>query len=499
MPVDSPKVGILSFTDPRETAAFFSEREDYIQERHRKLRSYLEENGIEVADPLSEMRTAGGKYFGLRKMGEVEEAVRRLRSEQIEALVIGCWHWTEPMLPLYAVRELNLPVCLFTENDPTWAGATNISAVGASLWEAAANRHAVTHERILADRSALVKWVRGVTAIERLRRSSLLLWGGSYCLRMEHLQDDIPKLKSFLVGDILSEGQYILIRRAEKMPRSRVNGFLAWLNDNGVQISYDETMLTEPILRRQIALYLAARDRLQELGEERIVGVSVRCQPELSEEYGVTACLLPSFLPFGEDSEGRRPVVSAVCEGDIKGLLTCALLASISAGMPALFGDLKYVGKDYLIISNCGGSSVYYAGNSNRASEVLPYVRIEGQCQGAAGGSVGYDGQPGPLTVARLLRIRGRYFLQMGLGESLEITSQIRERIKWGQMWPHIAINLGVDPAKLTRVAGSNHYSAIPGNFTAELRYAAREAGIPVVPIDSDEGLEDFYHRVAEL
>ncbi|RKY64567.1 MAG: fucose isomerase, partial [Candidatus Latescibacterota bacterium] len=102
MPVDSPKVGILSFTDPRETAAFFSEREGYIQQRHRKLATYLEENGIEVADPLSEMRTAGGKYFGLRKMGEVEEAVRRLRSEGIEALIIGCWHWTEPMLPLYA-------------------------------------------------------------------------------------------------------------------------------------------------------------------------------------------------------------------------------------------------------------------------------------------------------------------------------------------------------------------------------------------------------------
>ncbi len=499
MPVESPKVGILSFTEPRETTAFVSQRENYIQDRHRELRSYLERNRVSVVDPLSEMRSAGDKYFGLRKMAEVEEAVRRLRSEGIEALVIGCWHWTEPMLPLYATRELNLPVSLFTEDDPTWAGATNISATGASLWEEAPNRHALTHERILADKSTLVKWVRGVTALERLKRSSLLLWGGTYCLRMEHLQDDIPRLKSFLVGDILTEGQYILIRRAEKMPPSRINAFLTWLNENRVQISYDETMLSEQLLRRQIALYLAARDRLQELGEERIVGVSVRCQPELSEEYGVTACLLPSFLPFGEDNEGERRIVSAVCEGDIKGLLTSALLANLSAGVPALFGDLKYVGKDYLIISNCGGSSVYYARNSNQASKVLPYVRIKGQCQGAAGGAVGYDGQPGPLTVARLIRIRGQYFFQMGLGESLEITSQIRERIKWGRMWPHIAISLGVDPAKLTRVAGSNHYSAIPGDFTAELRYAAREAGIPVVPIDSDEGLEDFYQRVAEL
>ena len=58
-------------------------------------------------------------------------------------------------------------------------------------------------------------------------------------------------------------------------------------------------MLTPCSLRRQIALYLAARQRLAELGEHDIVGVSVKCQNELSEDWGCTGCFLPAFLCLG--------------------------------------------------------------------------------------------------------------------------------------------------------------------------------------------------------
>ena len=499
MDIEKPRVGILSFTDPRETAALAQERERYIEARHRELRDYLQKNGVNVIDPLAEMRKGWKIWFGIRKSAEVNECVQRLKAEGADALIIGCWHWTEPMLPILSSRSLNLPLCLFTEDDPNWAGATCITATGASIWETSPNPHAVTHERILGDRTRLLKWVRGVTALERLKRSSLLLWGGTYCLRMEHLQDDIPHLKSFLIGDILSEGQYILVKRAEEIARARVDTFLGWLTQNNTKIVYDGAMLTEEVLRRQIALYLAARDRLEELSEEDIAGVSVRCQPELSEEYGVTGCLLPSLLPFREDAEGLRRIVPTVCEGDIKGLITCVLLARIVPEIPPLFGDLKYAGKDYLIISNCGGSSIYYAGNTNNASEALSRVTISGQCQGASGGAVGYDGGPGELTIARLIRIKGRYLMQLGLGRSLSITPEIKKSIKWGQMWPHVALDLGVDPARWIRAAGSNHYCAIPDNFTDEVSYACREAGIPLVRIDSDQSLDGFQEQLVDL
>ena len=472
------KIGIVSFTDPRPTA-FAEERENYIREHHNQLKKFLIEKGFSVVDPMEEVK-GNSEFFGIRSTEEMEKAGEILKRDSADCLILGLWHWTEPQLPLNLVRSLNLPTLLFAEADPTWAGSVCVSAVGASLWEAGIS---LTHHRVLGDKEEVAKWARGVLALQRLRKSSLLLWGGSYCLRMEHLQDDIPYLKSFLVGDILSEDQYILIKKAEDIERNnpqRKERFINWLEENGAKIKYDGHMLTPEILGKQIALYLASRDRLEELKGERIVGVSIKCQPELSEVYGVDACSIPAFLPFGEDSEGERTPIATVCEGDIKGLLTCALLEGLQPGTPALFGDLKYISDDYIIISNCGASSIFYASHSNRAKDTLPHLTIAPQCQGKAGGAFGYDGKEGILTVARLTRIDREYVMQMGRGRALPMREEIKKNILWGNTWPHIAIDLGVSRKRLVQIVGANHLCALLGDFIDELKFACREAGIEV-------------------
>ena len=487
-------VAVVSFTDPRRTE-FEGQREQYLRERHQALTQALTDAGLAVFDPMAQAKDPADPAFGLRTNAEVMAAAALVKGARADCLVFGCWHWTEPMLPMALVRETDLPVLLFTEDDPAWAGSVCISAVGASLWEVGLNHHAASHARSLGDYRKVIRWAHGVGAIMRLRRQSLLLWGGSYCLRMEHLQDDIPMLKARFVGDIINEGEYALIKRAEQILASqpaRVADFITWLENGGAKIVYDSRMLTEQSLRRQAALYLAARDRLHQLAGEEIAGVSVHCQPELSVDYGVTACLLPAFLPFGQDSQGRQPVVPTVCEGDIKGLVTCCLLHGISAEAPPLFGDLKYLGNDYLIISNCGASSVWYAANSDQPAQVLPRLTLAGQCQGESGGAVGYQGQPGPVTLARLVRIKGQYLMQLGAGRSLEITSHVTRNILWGKMWPHVAISLDVPRSLLVEAVASNHYSAIPGDYTAEVEYACREAAIPVLRLDSEEALAAF-------
>ncbi len=472
------KVGIVSFTDPRPTA-YAEERENYIREHHNSLKHYLIDKGFEVVDPMKEIKGEGG-LFGLRTTQEVESAGQILKRDSADCLVLGLWHWTEPQLPLSLVRSTGLPVLLFAEADPTWAGSVCVSAVGASLWEAGIS---LNHHRVLGDKEEVVRWARGVLSLQRLRKSSLLLWGGSYCLRMEHLQDDIPYLKTFLVGDILSEDQYMLIKRAEEIEDTnpgRIDNFLRWLEENGTRIEYDGKMLTPQILRKQIALYLASKDRLEELKEENIIGVSIKCQPELSEEYGVDACSLPAFLPFGEDSEGKRMPIATVCEGDIKGLLTCALLEGLQPSTPALFGDLKFISDEYIIISNCGASSLFYASFSNSAKDTLPYLTIAPQCQGRGGGAFGYDGKEGILTVARLTRIDGEYVMQLGIGKALPMGEEIKKNILWGNTWPHIAIDLGINRKKLIQMVGANHLCALKGDFLAEMKFACEEAGIKV-------------------
>lgn len=376
------RIGIVSFTDPRSAAAHVDEREQNIRLRHHELATFLAANGVSVVDPLSSIKSKKARIYGIATNTEVEKCARILSANRASGLIVGCWHWTEPQLVCSLVRQLAIPVMLYTADDPEWAGAVHISATGAALWEMAPNHYALHHERTIGAMEQMLPWIKAVCALDEMRASTLLLWGGSYCLRMNHLRDDEEKLKTFIIGDIVEESEYLLIRRAEnilKKSNDRIVRFRRWLQKGGAKLVYDPVMLIEESFQRQIALYLAARDRLKELQRENIAGVSIRCQPELSEECGITACLLPSFLPFGRDSEGIQNILPTVCEGDIKGLLTVTMLHKVS-GAPPLFGDLKYIGDGKIIISNCGGSSAYYAAPGESTTKVLSRLTFAGQC-----------------------------------------------------------------------------------------------------------------------
>ena len=207
-----PKVGIISFTDPRSTT-FSEEREAFIRESHGELRAFFESSGFDVVDAMDGLRGPDDVIFGIGSMAEVKQAAEILKHGNADCLVMGLWHWTEPELALRIARMCDLPVALYTADDPKWAGAVCISAVGSSMWEIDKPffRH---HFRARGDKNPLIQWARAQSAANRLLAGTLLMWGGSYCLRMEHLRDDYSALKSYFIGDVITEDQFMLIRRA---------------------------------------------------------------------------------------------------------------------------------------------------------------------------------------------------------------------------------------------------------------------------------------------
>ncbi|HJN13979.1 MAG TPA: fucose isomerase [Armatimonadota bacterium] len=502
--MSQPIVGLVSVTDPRPTA-LAREREEYYETQHNALKAHLEAQGMKVLDPGAELREGWTDIFGMRSIGEIQHCVKRLQAEGAEALIVGVWHWTEPGLTTPLVIDTGVPACLFIERSTGWAGSCAQASSGASLLEQGYSDVALRHERIRGSYDEVTAWAKGACAHSRLRKQAVLLWGASYSLAMEHLRDDPAALKCKVIGDVLEEGQYYLIKRAEQMVAGndpKIDEFITWLQDNGAQITFDDpgadrVMLTPDSIRRQIALYLAARQRLGELGDWDIVGVSVKCQNELSEDWGCTGCFLPGFLPFPVDAQGPQRVISTTCEGDLKTLLTCCMFHAIEPDVPALFGDFKHAGDEYFLISNCGAASVYYAANSNDPAKALPGVRIEGQCHCASGGAVGWDGLPGPYTVGRLIRIKGEYYMQLGLAEAQEVTDEVKANAIFGPMWPHHALSMPTDPDRLIKVLGGNHFAGMPGDVTAEMSFACRQAGIPVVRLDNPAEVDAFYQKIA--
>jgi L-fucose isomerase-like protein len=106
------------------------------------------------------------------------------------------------------------------------------------------------------------------------------------------------------------------------------------------------------------------------------------------------------------------------------------------------------------------------------------------------------------ITVARLTRIKGRYYMQVGAGKALDaekfLTGMLGEKVSThlGQTWGKVVVDLGVTASNFVKVIGANHLSATLGDVTGEVETACRLWGIPVVRIDSDADMERFYKEI---
>jgi L-fucose isomerase-like protein len=204
---------------------------------------------------------------------------------------------------------------------------------------------------------------------------------------------------------------------------------------------------------------------------------------------GCTACFLPAFLPFGEDSEGPRPVVPFACEGDLNALVSLLLLHSLNPGVPPLFGDLAAYRADHVLIRNCGAASVYWAARSPDPAACLPRVKIAPNTHGRSGGAVGFETPPGgPVTFARLFRRRGELVLFLGEGVVTEQPEGPRDE----DPWPHTHLALPVDTHLLFKTVPCNHGSLTEGALAAAAQVLCAHAGIRIVRCDDAGSLEDF-------
>jgi L-fucose/D-arabinose isomerase len=482
-------IALMTFSDPRFEENP-SSREKFIEASHNKLKEQLISAGYKVIDPHSEIKRKNSYNFGFDGMDEVKNAAGYINSNGADILILECYHWAEPQFANLAVKYTNIPTIVYAKNEPLWAGSIYFGAVCASLDEVPVNNYARMHARVFDDNNLLFKYINAFSAYSLLKKSAIILFGGSYSLNMPLLRDDYEYLKSFMIEEIYEEEQYLIIQKAVVMLEynsKRIMEFYEWLKSNYVNIQFDNKMLNENILKTQIALYLATRDIIFNNYPDNVAGVSLKCQPTLSEYFGVTGCTIPTFMPFGFDCEGKKKIISTTCEGDLKGTITCCMLNFLTGGkIPPLFGDLKLIEKDYIILSNCGGSSLYYASNSNDPKVALENLTIMPQCQGKSGGAFGYRGKAAlnnTATVARLVREDRKYVMHLLKGEILNTTDEMISRIGFGKTWPHVAVKTGMSAQEFAATVASNHYCLIPGDLIFEVKKICELFGIEVLEL----------------
>ena len=465
------------------------------------LSAFLRQHGVTVINPAEDLAARDpGAAGGIRDASDLAFCVDALKAGRVDCLLIDCFHWARLPLVSQLVREMDVPTGFFANTGDGWNGVPMATAASGSIREQPHSLAAALVERFVdTHRDELIGWITGAGALSRLRRSRLMCWGGSYGAEMPYTRSDPAALERLLVAEIMTEQEVVLLDRARAIlsdGKPRIERFSAWLSSHGAPVRFDGKMLTQGAYDFQVALYLAARDRLDELARDEppgapgICGASIKCHYELSiSPQGCTACLLPAFLPFGEDAEGPRRAVPVACEGDLNGLATLALLHTINPAVPPLFGDLAVYRDDHILLRNCGASSVYWAARSTDSAASLARVSLEPTIHGRSGCSVHYETPAGgPVTFARLFRSGPEFLMFLGEAHVAEET----ETTRYSDPWPHTRLSFNSDPHLFYKATPCNHGSITEGSCAAEVEVLCAHAGIRVVRCDDDASLSRY-------
>ena len=462
-----PKVGILSFSDGREHV-------------HRELVGLVERFQERVAQRL---RQEGWEVVtGREVVWTTDLAVRESRylaAQGVEATVFNYAIWAWPHFSAVAANFAPHPILLFSNINPQYPGLVAMLAAAGSL-----DQIGVPCGRVSGDvedpavfRRA-VAFLRAAVAKNRLRGETYGLIGG----RSMGMYTAVPALdqwrRDFGV-DIEHIDQYEIVRRAEAIPDSRVEEGVSWWERNGATIHYDGHKLTPELLRRQLKAYLAVRELVEEW---RLDFCGIKGQPELTNHFA-TMDVPEALLNDPYDWEGPHDPVVCATEADSDGALTMEVFKHLS-GTPVLFADVRHYHQedDVWDLCNSGQHATYFAARSFDPADNLPRVHLYPAILyfPAGGASVMHVAAPGPVTLARLARRNGRYWMAIVPGEFVEFSPEETDRKVRATTaeWPHAFARFRVAPEVFLAEYDSNHIHGVYGDWVPELAWFCRMCGI---------------------
>ena len=463
------KVGILTFSDGRESV-------------HREV----EPINKEFQDRLAE---------ALRATGEVEPVVGReiiwtaelARTEAKRLADLGCEMtifnfavWSFPHLAAIASRFAPGPFLLFSNINPRYPGMVGMLASAGALDQIGALHGRlsgdVRDEKVL---KKMLAFIRAASAVNRLKGETFGLFGGRPMGMYTAVANTDQWMRLFGV-DVEHIDQSEIVRRAELAPADEVEHAFQWLSDRVGKIRYDGKQLTPEKLKLQIRSYIAVREMAREM---RLDFLGIKAQPELTDHF-VTMDVTEAFLNDPYDWNGPKEPIVAATEADMDGALTMEILKHIT-GSPVLFADLRHYDEELGVFDLCnsGTHPTYFAGRSYEPDDNLP--KVESYPQGfyfpAGGASVRHIAAPGKVTLARLARKSGQYWLAILPGEFVELPPEEAERKAAATQveWPHAFTRLEVGPEEFLSEYDSNHIHAVYGDWVEELVWVAKMLRIP--------------------
>ena len=410
-----------------------------------------------------------------------QEEAKKISRLDLDGVIIFLETWIECSVAMAAIRMIeHLPFLIW--GFPMYTNSKNIkeqtgsyvayAALKGSLDRVSYNYKGVLGEvddkQILEEVSSFSK---AAYTFNRLKEARVGLIGyasmSMYPGNFDHLL-----LRRFIGPEIIHIDTYLLIKEIEKIKDDECRRFIKDLRKT-IEVSVE---VKPGELIQSIKMYLALK---KIVNNYKLSALTVKCQYELSQVFGMTSCVPLSLLA----DEG---IVSG-CEGDMLTLITMLIFSLISKGVVA-YGDVLDITEDRIILlSSCGFAPFNMARgekekNIKNFNEIINYLDCGHSfkenkkfpiLQGIMSSNTF---KTGIVTFGRLYEGIGKYKIIYGTGECLD--TELRQGIM-----PAAKILLNGNPQVIINNFPSQHYSFCYGDISSPIRDLCRILNIEILCI----------------
>lgn len=462
------KVGILTISDGRKYI-----HDDLLATNQRyqeRLARALEASGeVEVV--------AGAEIIWTPRIAQREG--QRLAAAGVHLTIFNYAIWAFPHLTGVASQFAPGPFLLFCNLNPSEPGMVAMLAAAGMLDQLGAPYSRIWGDIEDADvLRRVLAFVRAAGALAQLKGQTYGLFGGRPLGMLTAVANQDEWLARFGLN-VEHVEQHDIVRCAEQVDSAQVERALAWLEQRVGSIRYDGRALTPDKLRLQIRSYYALR-RL--IAEKELDFIGIKAHGDLTDHF-VTMDVAEAFLNDPYDWDGPHEPIVAATEADMDGALTMQLM-KLMTGAPVLFADVRHydAADDVWYLANSGTHATFFAGRSDDPAVNLRQVTFYPEVSyfPAGGASVQHFAAPGAMTLARLARKQGHYWLAIVPAELVAFPEDVA-RAKAATTtpeWPCAFARLRVAPAEFLASYPCNHTHGVYGDWTAELLNLAHILGI---------------------
>lgn len=409
---------------------------------------------VEVAAPIGDVAAA-------------KAASLRYNPYCYDFAVLFAATWSEPRLASVAARQFfGMPLAVWCVSEFTYHGRRTemSSAPAAAALKGSLQEMGVKCE-FFADldethgkKEKLLALAKAARAITCLRESRIGFFGHNFN-GITAADFDLSLLRRKFGAEVFSFDVSELIVKMQSLDAAS-EAYKAMEDKVLSRLSGSTGTFLDKIVRMCLGLDAYIRDF-------SLDALDVRCHTELSQTYGLAACLPLSIL--GDQ-------LPCSCEADLPVMLTQLILSLLSGGETSGYVDLRTFHEDGMDVGACGYAPCGMTGGKAQVSG--PEAPENGAPGGYLTNKSGLD--EGRLTMARLLKYPGGQ-LKLHLTGATAVKEEIPLQEQFCPYYPMAKLLPDVPMERFMQYVGANHYALVYDQVMDAAKYFCKYMDIELV------------------